>query len=130
MASMKTGHKGDLSELIVLTELLRLNKEVAIPYGNRPGYDLLVKSSDGSWKRLQVKTAYSRTKRGLSTYCDFLRGSGKGKRRFYTKDDFDFLIAVRQDKAQMWVFPISQIVGRRCTTVGMGSAGFMEFDLL
>ena len=127
---MKTGHKGDLSELIVLTELLRLNREVAIPYGNRPGYDLLVKSIDGTWKRLQVKTAYSRTKRGGSTYCDFLRGSGKGKRRYYTKDDFDFLVAVRQDKSWIWTFPVKSIIGKRCMTVGCGSAEFMGLDLV
>ena len=39
---------GDLSELMVLTEFVRLGRRVAIPYGNCTDFDLLVES-DGQW---------------------------------------------------------------------------------
>lgn len=114
---MTTGNVGDLSELIVLTALVADGRQVAIPYGNRPGYDLLVLGSDGAWKRLQVKTAYQRSQRSGSIYCDFLRGSGKGKRRVYTVQDFDFLIAALHKPRTIWVFNVSEVVGKRCRTI-------------
>lgn len=93
---MNTGHKGDISEFMVIIELMKRGRELAIPYGNRPGYDLLVLGKDQNWKRIQVKTAYQRKGRS-STYVDFLRGSGKVMRRQYQETDFDFLIAARHD---------------------------------
>lgn len=126
---MRSGHKGDVSEIMVLAELLRRNMEVAIPYGNRPGYDLLVVGSKGQWKRIQVKTAHQRNGRG-GTYVDFIRGSGKGKRRFYTKDDFDVLIAIRHDNGHFWVFRNKDIIDKRCMAVGIGSREFEAIDYL
>ncbi len=114
---MRTGHKGDISEVMVLSILLKAGKEVAIPYGNRPGYDLLVMGRRGSWRRIQVKTAYYRGVRAKRTYVDFLRGSGKGKRRVYEETDFDFLIAMHQDTGEYWVFPVHEVIGKRCVTV-------------
>lgn len=126
---MKTGHKGNISEIMVIAELLKKNFEVAIPYGNCPGYDLLVRSTTSKWNRIQVKTAYKRSNRG-GVYVDFLRGSGKGKRRSYTKDDFDFLIAIKQDDGQFWVFPVESVVGLRCVTVGSGSQEWRALDTI
>lgn len=115
--NMKTGHKGNISEILVIGELMRNGYEVAIPYGNCPNYDLLVLGKDGLWKRVQVKTAYKRATRANNTYIDFLRGSGKGKRRYYTRNDIDFLVGIKQDDLQFWVFSAEEVEGKRCATV-------------
>jgi PD-(D/E)XK endonuclease len=124
---MNTAHKGNISEVLVLGELLASGREVAIPYGNCPGFDLLVLAKDGKWKKIQVKTAYSRNGRA-GAYVDFIRGSGKGKRRSYTKEDFDFLIAMKQDDRQFWVFPVKTVIGKRCVTVGSGSREWKNLE--
>lgn len=125
---MKTGHKGDLSELIFLTALLRANREVALPYGNRPGYDVLVRGRGPAWKRVQVKTAYERSARSANTYCDFLRGSGKGKRRKYTVSDLDYLVAVNQSTGEFWVFDAVDVEGKRCRTVTALDDEYMDLE--
>lgn len=126
-----TGQKGDWAELIFLTELMRLGIETAIPYGNRPGYDLLVRSrQDGDWLRVQIKTAYERKSRGGNIYCDFLRGSGSVKRRQYTSKDFDYLVAVHTETGDFWSFPVSFVEGRRCVTVDRKCDEYNDIDWL
>jgi hypothetical protein len=126
-----TGNKGDWAELIFLTELMRLGIETAIPYGNRAGYDLLARSEkDGQWKRIQIKTAYPRKTRSKNMYVDFLRGSGSVMRRQYTKDDFDYLVAVYTETGEFWSFPVSAVEGRRCRTVDTLMDEYQDVDWL
>lgn len=113
---MKSGQKGNIAELVALTELLKAGAQVAIPYGNCPGYDLLAQSFSGRWIRVQVKTAYKRASRKGTTYVDFLRGSGSIRRRQYAETDFDVLVAVRPD-GHWWAFSVREVAGKRCTTV-------------
>lgn len=126
---MRSGQVGDISELMVISALMRKNREVALPYGNRPGYDILVLDSEGCWREVQIKTAKRRAARpGGGVYCDFIRGSGKGRRRHYTPDDFSFLISVEQQSGDFWVFTSTEVSFKRCLTVDKNHVGYMAIN--
>ena len=111
----RTSKKGDYSELLALARLVREGYDVAIPYGNQAGWDLLVEI-DGKWEKWQVKTA-RRSKPGcksLRVPCKRFRSLGDGKRAFikYEDGDFDILLAVQPDTGWMWKIPFRDIKGR------------------
>ena len=114
---MNTRQKGDYSELTVLTELVRQERRVAVPYGNSQGFDLLVLGRNNQWRTVQVKTAYRRGSRANRIYIDTIRGTAQNKRRGYSKGAFDFLVAVLPAEKLFWVIPFSEMQGRRCLTV-------------
>ena len=115
---MNTRQKGDYSELVVLAELSRQEKRVAVPFGNCMGFDLLVESKN-RWLTIQVKTAFRRGTRANRIYVDTIRGAGIGnkKRRGYVDGSFDYMIAVLPDEKKFWVIPFSEMRGRRCLTM-------------
>ena len=114
---MKPRQKGDYSELLVLTELARLERRVAIPFGNSEGYDLLVEGRNGVWKTIQVKSAFRRGARGDRIYVDTIRGTSLSKKRGYERGQFDFLVAVLPEERRFWVVPFDEMEGRRCLTI-------------
>ena len=109
---MNHRQKGDYSELLVLAELAKQERRIAIPYGNSEGFDLLVQGRDGSWKMLQIKTAYKRGKRGNRVYVDTIRRNGPKGIREYPKGSFDFLIAVLPEESRFWVISFREMFGR------------------
>ena len=117
---MNTTQKGKHSELLVLARLAKDGVTVAIPFGGQSGWDFLVETQSG-WQKWQVKTAYHRPQRG-SIYVDCIRGGDpRGKRRGsrqYHKGDFDVLVAVFPESAEMWKVPAHIAIGRRCIVVG------------
>jgi hypothetical protein len=123
---MNTRQKGDYSEVVVLSELLRRNFRVAIPYGNSQGYDLVVLSGN-CWKSIQVKTAYRRGSRKNRIYVDTIRGTSLNKKRGYDKGSFDLMIAVLPDERMFWVIEFSEMVGRRCITLPDTRSSGLDF---
>ena len=116
---MNTRQKGDYSELVLLAELARQERRVALPYGNSQGFDLLVLDKTSAWRMIQVKTAYRRGQRGDRIYVDTIRGDGatSKRRRGYVDGSFDFLIAVLPDERRFWVITFEEMKGRRCLTL-------------
>lgn len=114
---MNTRQRGDYSELAVLTELARMGKRVAIPFGNSQGFDLLVFSDAMGWQTIQVKTAHRRGNRGNRIYVDTIRGTVLSKKRGYEKGAFDFLIAALPEEQKFWVISFDEMYGRRCLTI-------------
>ena len=119
---MNTRQKGDYSELSVLTELVKNEKRVAIPYGNSQGFDLLVLGKKDKWKTIQVKTAHRRGNRGNRIYVDTIRGTVLNKKRGYEKGAFDFLVAVLPNEKLFWVIPFHEMYKRRCLTISENRA--------
>lgn len=115
---LNTRQKGDLSELLVLSELVRYGLRVAIPFGQSQGFDLLVENREGRWRKVQVKTAYRRGKRGNRIYVDTIRGTSLNKKRGYAPGSFDYLVAVLGTVApKFWVIGASEMQDRRCLTI-------------
>jgi hypothetical protein len=119
--TMDNRQKGDYSELLVLTELIKQGKKVAIPYGNSEGFDLLVFTSSG-WKSVQVKTVSLYTpirpaecSKGRRVRIDTVRGrvqKSHAKRRGYTEGSFDFIIGVDQNEIRFWVLEFAEMRDR------------------
>lgn len=113
---MNPTQRGKLSELLVLTRLVEENYQVAIPFGNQSGWDLLVEI-DGVWEKWQIKTAWQnadRTELRVSCYS----GGGKRKRQ-YEKGEFDYLIAVHPETNRMWKFPFNSL-NKKTITINKG----------
>jgi len=108
--------KGTLSELLVLTRLVREGYSIAIPFGNQKGWDCLVETPSG-WDKYQVKTAYRRSDRpSISVDCirsGDPKSKDRGRDRGYSEGELDFLIAVDLDSCMMWKLPSEKVVGRR-----------------
>lgn len=56
---MESQRKGDLTEATVVTELLRREIPVSMPFGDNERYDLVVEAPGGRLLRAQVKTGWS-----------------------------------------------------------------------
>ena len=86
---MKSKAVGDLSELMVLTELHRRNYDVLIPYGDRLPYDLVCAKED-KFIRIQVKTAFYN--KPTDTYVGDARRKLNKKHVKVETDKIDYLI--------------------------------------
>ena len=53
---MNTKDVGDISEAMVLAELVKRGKHVLLPFGDNRRYDFVVDMEDGTFCRVQVKT--------------------------------------------------------------------------
>lgn len=104
-----TNKKGDIGELAVATELVRLGYNVSIPFGHDVAYDLVVEV-DGALKKVQIKTTQqkngvlvARCKRVTNITC------GKQVRTTYTSDDLDYLIVYDIDTQQCYNIPLDLV---------------------
>lgn len=52
---MNSKRKGEISEAVVISELLKRNLTVSVPFGENARYDLVV-DDDGDFERVQCKT--------------------------------------------------------------------------
>lgn len=107
--------KGNYCELLALARLVREGYEIAIPYGQQRGWDLLV-SVNGKWEKWQVR-ASRRRKPHFKTVAVNLqsyhyRASGQRIERRPSKESFDVLLAVDPDTGWMWKVNIEDIIGR------------------
>lgn len=55
---MNTKEKGDISQAIILAELLKAGFSVSIPWGDKDPYDLILETKEGDLKKIQCKTGY------------------------------------------------------------------------
>ena len=110
--SCSSNKKGKLSELLVLSRLMSEGFNIAIPFGNQKGWDILVENGT-SWERWQIKTAHPRhTNRPndlLSVSCFRRSDSSKHQKIIYEKADFDVLAAIYPVTEELWVIPISNL---------------------
>ena len=105
---MSTKQKGDISEAMVLAELLKHNYDVLIPFGDRLPYDIGV-DINSKLIKIQVKTAW------LDKYgywkCSLkktLTNSRIIKRKNYSIFDIDFIIGVIQEKNSFFIIPFEK----------------------
>lgn len=104
---MKGSAKGDYSELLVMVRAKLSGFEVATPFGNQPGWDLLVDPGQG-FERWQVKTC-GKNRGHLS--IDLRRGSNSRKRD-YDRGSYDRLVGVCPDTSRYWVYSEHEVIER------------------
>jgi hypothetical protein len=98
---------GITTELIVAQKFIELGYIVSIPYGNNSRYDMIV-DTDNERYRIQVKHA-SLNENGSYTIqtCNSVSTMSKHERKYYTKQDIDFLVSIIQN--QLVVIPVEMI---------------------
>lgn len=106
---------GDACEILVLEKLSLSGIEMAIPFGNQRGWDILAKM-DGTWYELQVKSVHLRNSGSLEVDCirsGDPRSKNRANNRKYEDGSFDWLIAVHLSTKRLWKIPFSVVAGRR-----------------
>jgi hypothetical protein len=71
---MHTKDRGSVSEALILAKLLQLGKKVLLPFGDNRRYDLVIDEEDGTFTRVQCKTAR------ISNGCVVFNGCSSNKR--------------------------------------------------
>jgi hypothetical protein len=129
---------GDVSEAVVLAELLKAGKSVLLPFGERHKYDLVV-DEDGVFRRVQCKTG--RIIKGTLTFntCSVVRDAKLKKfvRRYYKHTDVDFFGVYCPDNKKAYLIPfgdVAKTVGSfRITpsniSTGMGGKLAAQYEL-
>ena len=89
---MNSYQKGNLSEAKIVAKLLELNKLVFKPVGEGYRYDLLIDNSDGTYTRVQCKTARL-NRSGCIIFATGSRGGhNKSKNKGYHNEADVFMI--------------------------------------
>lgn len=101
---MESQRKGDLTEAIVIAELVKRDVPVSTPFGNNERYDLAVESPTGSLLRTQVKTGWfdGETIR-VKGHSQHTNSTGNTYKR-YDSDDVDcFLAYCHELETMYWI---------------------------
>jgi len=109
MVQVTARSKGDLGEIIALTEALRRGYRVAIPMGSDWASDLVVER-DGKLERVQCKYVESDGEK-MEVPC-------KTNFRTYTEDSIDWLVVYDKTTDRCYFLPASMLgKGRRSITL-------------
>ncbi|HUD21153.1 MAG TPA: group I intron-associated PD-(D/E)XK endonuclease [Candidatus Saccharimonadales bacterium] len=101
---MNKKEKGDLAELQVASELIRVGWKVLFPYGEDHRYDL-VAERQGNYRRIQVK--YATPNNGvLNVNC---RSSNNWSVINYSAEDIDVLAVFNPESSVVYFIPVSEI---------------------
>lgn len=86
---MTTNQKGNLGEVRVLSEFVKLGVQCYLPYGDGSGVDLIAEFG-GKLNRIQVKTTESLNKAGAMEWKVTRQEGYHGSRAMYDKNDIDY----------------------------------------
>lgn len=116
---LSTVEMGRLAEVIVLTKLLRLERQVAIPYGQQESWDLLVLNRESQrWERWQVKCVTKSRSNNIGLDCRrSSRATRRNGNRGYQPNTIDVIAAVDISNDKVWTVPVAAINGRRYITL-------------
>jgi hypothetical protein len=106
---MKTIHRGDLSEAMILAAFLRAGRVVLKPISNGERYDLVIDNRDGTFSRVQCKTG--RLRNGGIIFPTCSTGNGKdgiGRRRDY-RGQADIFAIFCPDNNLIYLMPVDEV---------------------
>lgn len=101
---MNTNQKGKLTELNILTYIIKLGYSVSIPFGDKDRYDQIW-DINGKLIRVQVKTASP-----IDEEASGIQFSGRsisnGKSHLYTENDIDYFATYWNEK--VYLIPVNE----------------------
>lgn len=105
---MESQRKGDLTEATVVTELLRREVPVSMPFGDNERYDLVVESPDGRMLRAQVKTGWTRDSAVLFKGYNQHTNSSGNTYKPYT-DTIDSFLVYSHDYGRLFLIWVDEV---------------------
>jgi hypothetical protein len=97
--------KGEMAELVFVLKAISLGFPVSKPYGDSEPYDLIIEDNH-RLVRIQVKSAFSTTRRGYSIGLFHRHGTA-----LYLADEIDFIAAYVGPQDAWYIIPVDQITG-------------------
>jgi PD-(D/E)XK nuclease superfamily protein len=99
-----TKQKGELGELFFVLKAASLGFAVSKPYGDSLPFDFVL-GTGKRMLRMQVKTAFSNSRRGFLIHAGF----GGSKHTPYTAEDIDFIAAYVAPYEAWYIIPVGAI---------------------
>lgn len=101
---------GDISEGMVLAELLKAGKRVLLPFGERHKYDLVI-DDGGTFTRVQCKTGRLRRDTIIFSTSSVVRDSQTKKhtKRYYTRDEIDMYGVYCPENHRVYLVPVDDV---------------------
>lgn len=106
--------RGEITEAIVLSELVRRGVAVSTPFGENHRYDFVVEVA-GDFYRLQCKTARHKSDR-LLFQVSSTSPSNTGQTKDDYKGDVDYFVVHSKEESQTYLVPID-VVGTTVKTL-------------
>ena len=101
--------RGELAEMAFMFKAAGLGFGVAKPWGDSERYDFILDSGERLW-RVQVKSTYvARSPKYSVNAC----GNSKGKKKSYTAEEIDILVAYIVAEDLWYVVPVAAFAPRR-----------------
>jgi hypothetical protein len=104
-----TKTKGNISEAKVLARLVELEYPVLIPWGDNERYDFVIEQDDGTFARVQVKTARWVEKRSVLAIqtCSSYNHCNRGKKSY--RGEVDFIMAYSSLTNKVYKFKVDDV---------------------
>lgn len=104
-----TNQKGKITEIEVLSHILKMGYSVSIPFGDKDRYDQIW-DINGKLLRIQVKTASPvDEEEGVIKFS--CKSVSNGKAHIYTKNDIDYFATYW--KGNVYLVPIEECSGQK-----------------
>ena len=107
---MNTNTLGKVTELEVMSYIIKKGYSVSIPYGDKDRYDQIW-DINGTLYRIQVKTAHE-YKKNTGKAIEFkTTGTSNGKVTSYTKQDIDYFATYWNN--QVYIVPVEETSSKK-----------------
>jgi len=107
---MDTNVKGKITEVEILSYIIKKGYSVSLPYGDKDRYDQIW-DINGQLLRIQVKTAHLYTKNTGKAIEFKTTGTSNGRTTSYTKKDIDFFATYWEGK--VYIVPVEETSSRK-----------------
>src|SRR5438552_861701 len=101
-------HRGELAELAFMRKAATLGFAVAKPWGDCDRYDVVLRVGQVFW-RVQIKSVWAVT----PTRSHYRVRTTNNRKRLYSADEIDFLVAYIFPEDTWYVFPVALVVNRQ-----------------
>jgi len=104
---MNTKDTGDLAESAAITELIRSDYSVSIPFGDNDPYDLVVEKN-GETDLVQVKSGWLKNGKVVFNCYKNTTKEGDYHQETYSKSEIDTFAVWSEEKNQLYLIPVEE----------------------